>query len=57
MMGVSFFCGIRDVKKEFEAILENPQKETYEKLFEDYKVGRNLTKANKYFGRRICSSL
>lgn len=32
------FCGIRDVKKEFEAILENPQKETYEKLFEDTRL-------------------
>lgn len=32
------FCGIRDVKKEFEAILENPQKETYENLFEDTRL-------------------
>lgn len=32
------FCGIRDVKKEFETILENPQKETYEKLFEDTRL-------------------
>lgn len=32
------FCGIRDVKKEFESILENPQKDTYEKLFEDIRL-------------------
>lgn len=32
------FCCIRDVKKEFESILENPQKDTYEKLFEDIRL-------------------
>lgn len=38
------FCGIRDVKKEFEAILENPQKETYEKLFEDTRLNATSLK-------------
>lgn len=41
------FCGIRNVKKEFETILENPQKETYEKLFEDTRLDATSLKPIK----------
>lgn len=38
------FCGIRDIKEEFEDILKNPEPNTYEKLFEKSRLGTTKLK-------------
>lgn len=37
--GRFIFCGIRDVKAEFEDLLKNPNDETYDTLFEHERIG------------------
>lgn len=38
------FCGIRDIKEEFEEILQNPNSDTYEKLFEKIRLEKTKLK-------------
>ncbi len=39
------FCGIRDVRREFERLLETPNNETYEKLFEKERISETSLKS------------
>ncbi len=36
--GRFIFCGIRDIKKEFESLLDTPDPQTYDRLFEDVRL-------------------
>lgn len=44
-LGRFVFCGIRDVKKEFEKLLESPDEKTYETLFERERMDETSLKS------------
>ena len=44
-LGRFVFCGIRDVKKEFEKLLQNPDENTYETLFERERMDETSLKS------------
>ena len=44
-LGRFVFCGIRDVKKEFEELLQNPDEKTYETLFERERMDETSLKS------------
>ncbi len=55
--GRFIFCGIRDIKKEFESLLENPDEQTYDRLFENERLDATQLKPIKMLAKECATAM
>lgn len=56
-LGRFVFCGIRDVRKEFESLLESPDENSYEKLFERERMDETSLKSNSQLAEEFAKAM
>ena len=56
-LGRFVFCGIRDVRKEFESLLESPDENTYEKLFESERMDETSLKSISQLAKEFAKAM